>query len=514
MINLHYDLCVIGGGINGAAIARDAAGRGLSVLLVEAEDLAGATSSASTKLIHGGIRYLENYEFGMVRKALLEREVLLQNAPHLVWPIRCVIPHDDDTRPQWLMRIGLFLYDNLIRKRSMPRSSVIAAGDDVMSPLADQAAQGFAYSDCWCDDTRLTVLNAVDAASRNATIKTRTRCEKLEIQDGHWKVSLREEGTEKLRDVSASMIVNATGPWVDQFLKMVGIGNQDPDLPSLRMVKGSHIILPRRDFGAHNDKTYVLQMPDKRIVFVAPYEGDYTLVGTTEETFEGNPREARISDAETRYLIDAYNAHFKEKIALSDVTFTFSGIRPLIEHKADETRKLSRDYTIFHHKRYDLPLLSVYGGKLTTHRALAESVVNRLVALSGRSAKPWTVKKALAGGDMSGVSFETFVAQQKKQYAFLPDALLLRYARAYGTRMDFFLTDAETLGDLGTHYGDDVYEAELTYLKKHEWAQSAEDVLWRRSKLGLHVSDATIDAVEAAFTKPQPAKRKAKKPKK
>lgn len=504
MNTLHYDLCVIGGGINGAGIARDAVGRGLSVLLIEEQDLAGATSSASTKLIHGGLRYLEHMEFGLVRSALKERETLYRNAPHIVKPVSCVLPHDEHQRSQWLLRVGLWIYDRLGGKSVLPRSRAFPFSDEqdeavsaYAAPLLPDYEAGFVYSDCWVDDTRLVVLNAVDASTRNAKILTYTKCESMSVVDGVWRLGLRDVRSEDQLDVSASMVVNATGPWVGSFLQSVGIGFSDPDLPSVRLVKGSHLLLPKLYEGDH---AYVLQQPDKRIVFVTPYEGEYTLVGTTEEDIEGDPREARISDAEMTYLCDAVNAAFTKKITVSDVIFTFSGVRPLFDDGEMNASEVTREHLVYHHKRYDPPFLSVFGGKLTTYRVVAEDVVDKLMRLSGRSLSSWTANEPLTGGDFGRLSLEAFIEKQVALYPFLSRDVLVRYAKAYGTRMDYFLHGVEDEGGLGEHYGDGVYKVEVDYLRHYEWASCAEDLLWRRSKLGMHLSEATIAKIEALFT--------------
>ncbi|PCK00540.1 MAG: glycerol-3-phosphate dehydrogenase [Zetaproteobacteria bacterium] len=497
MSDLHYDLCVIGGGINGAGIARDAAGRGLSVLLVEADDLGGATSSASSKLIHGGLRYLEHGAFGMVRESLKEREVLLRNVPHLIYPIECVFLQDEAQRPQWLIRIGLWLYDHLGGKKSLPNSRVMRFCDDVYGkPLLDDVLDGIVYSDCYVDDTRLVILNAVDAAARNAKVLTHTRCEGLTVRDGRWRVTLRDSLSDEKLDVSASMVVNATGPWVGKFLESVGIGNRDADLPMVRLVKGSHIILPRQYEGDH---AYVLQQPDKRIVFVTPYQGKYTLVGTTEEEFDGDPRDVRISDEEMAYLCEAVNCAFSKTVLPSDVLFTFSGVRPLFDDGEEDSSEVTRGYRIYHHSRFDPPFLSVFGGKLTTYRALSEGVVNQLMGLSGCVAEGWTARESLTGGDFGGHSFDVYMHLKRQQYPWLPVELLQRYVRSYGARMDYFLHGADSLSDLGMHYGDQVFKVEIDYLVSYEWAATVEDIIWRRSKLGLHISDETVRNIEAAL---------------
>lgn len=497
MNDLHYDLCVIGGGINGAGIARDAVGRGLSVILVEAEDLAGATSSASSKLIHGGLRYLEQREFGLVRKSLKEREALYQNAPHLIHPLTCILPHDEHQRPQWVLRMGLWLYDRMGGKSTLPKSkSIFFDGDAYGSPLLPDYEDGFSYADCWVDDTRLVILNAVDAASRNAKILTHTVCEKMNVLDGRWCIGLRDTRSNDRINISASMVVNATGPWVGDFLKAVGIGHHDHDLPSVRMVKGSHLLLPKQYEGNH---AYVLQQPDKRIVFVAPYEGKYTLVGTTEEDHEGDPREARISDAEMSYLCDAVNSAFTKKITPADVIFTFSGVRPLLDDGEMNASEVTREHVVYHHHRYDPPFLSVFGGKLTTHRAVSEDVVNKLMHLSGHSAGAWTVSEPLTGGDFGCSGFDAYVEKQAVRYPWIARDLLIRYVKAYGTRMDYFLHNVEDIKGMGAHHGDGVYQVEISYLVTYEWALSVEDIIWRRSKLGMHISEETITNIEAAL---------------
>lgn len=501
MTDLHYDLCVIGGGINGAGIARDAAGRGLSVLLIEAQDIAGATSSASSKLIHGGLRYLENLQIKMVGEALKEREVLCRTAPHLVRPMEFVLPHDTAQRPFWMIRAGLFLYDFLALGKSLPssRTQDLSKGDYGM-PLREEFTRGFVYSDCWADDTRLVVLNVVDAAERGAEILTRTACIGLEEEEGRWRVFLRKEKGEE-SEVTASMVVNATGPWAVKFLEQAGLADSDPDLPKMRLVKGSHLIVPRQYKGDH---AYILQQPDGRVVFVTPYEDRFSLIGTTEEAYDADPREAMISKAETEYLCAAYNRSFKAAISPSDAIFTFSGVRPLFDDGKQSSSKVTRDYRIYHHNRYAPPLLSVFGGKLTTYRALSQTVVNKLMLLSGRQAIGWTAKKPLAGGDIKDHDFHSFMFLQRELYPWMPLPLLYRYARAYGTRVEKLLDGLEDLAGLGEHYGDDIFAVEIAYLRRHEWAKTVEDILWRRSKLGLHAGDETIRRLETLFESDEP----------
>lgn len=500
MSNFHYDLCVIGGGINGAGIARDAAGRGLSVLLVEAADLGGATSGASTKLIHGGLRYLEHGHLWMVRGALKERERLMGIAPHLITPMAFVLPYDEGQRPEWMLLLGLFLYDNLMGVGVVPGSKRLDFTDQrdevYGDPLADAIDRGFLYYDGWCDDTRLVVLNALDAAEKGAAVCTRTICGALDALEDRWQVGLNDAVSGEAYQVTASMVVNATGPWVRGMLNATGLGTDDPDLPGVRLVKGSHVVLPRQYEGGHS---YILQQPDGRIIFVIPYERDYTLVGTTEEEFEGNPAQARCSEAEAAYLVKAYNRSFEKTISVDDLIFTYSGVRPLVQDRHENASAVGRGYKIYHHKRYAPPLLSVFGGKLTTYRDVSEKVVDKLMRLSGRSGAGWTADWCLPGGDLGGLSLETYAAQQGEKYPFLPSEVLERYVRSYGSLMDFFLQGAESLSDMGEHYGDGVFEAEVFYLVRYEWARDIEDILWRRSKLGLHISEKTIGNIVKAL---------------
>lgn len=498
MKETDYDLCVIGGGINGAGVARDAAGRGLSVLLVEARDLGGATSSASTKLIHGGLRYLEFFEFRLVRDSLRERERLLSIAPHLIRPMDFVLPHSPEQRPFWMIRLGLFLYDHLARRSILKSSrSLNLHGNALGVPLKDRFGRGFSYADCWTDDSRLVVLNAVDAADKGAVVMPHTRCTKITPHRDYWELSIKPEG-KKAETVSASMVVNAAGPWVRQVLEESDLISTIKPVPKVRLVKGSHIIIKRAYEG---EQAYILQQDDGRIVFAIPYEGDYTLIGTTEEAFGGDLYDPRLSDAEMAYLIKAYNVYFEKEIKASDVIWAYSGVRPLFDDGHEDARTVSRDFVLYEHLESRAPMISVFGGKLTTYRILSEQVVQRLLHLDHRYSNPWTDEAPLPGGDIDAGDFAAFAEQQSQVYAWLPGALLLRYARAYGTRMDRFLEGAKSTGDLGAHYGDDVYEAEIVYLIKYEWARTAEDILWRRTKLGVHVSDETVATLEKALPK-------------
>jgi len=486
-----YDLLVVGGGINGAGIARDAAGRGLSVLLCEQHDLAAHTSSASTKLIHGGLRYLEYREFGLVRKALQERETLLRAAPHIMWPLRFVMPHMPDLRPAWLIRAGLFLYDHLARRELLPGSRGIVMSDHPAgAPLVESIKRGFVYSDGWVNDARLVVLNALDAAEHGATVLTRTKLLSAVRAGGEWRAQLRRpDGT--LLDVRAASIANAAGPWVGQLLQGA-LGR--PASHSVRLVKGSHIVT-RRLF--EHDHAYIFQNPDKRIIFAIPYEHDYTLIGTTDIEYRGDPAQVAINADETQYLCDSINRYFKQKISPADVRWTYSGVRPLLEEEgADNPSAVTRDYSLeLDSPAGEAPLLSVFGGKITTFRKLAEEAVDKLAAALGKSVPSWTAGAALPGGDIAQANFERFLAQLKQQHAWLPADLAHRLARAYGTRVKNVIGRAQSLADLGRAFAPGLYEAELVYLRDTEWARSAQDVLWRRSKLGLHVEPGTLDSI-------------------
>lgn len=498
MNKTDYDLCVIGGGINGAGIARDAAGRGLSVLLVEARDLGGATSSSSTKLIHGGLRYLEFFEFKLVRDSLRERETLFSIAPHIISPLEFVLPHSPEQRPFWMIRLGLFLYDHLVRRKLLDQSRGVNLNASTLGvPLKSQYSRGFCYADCWVDDSRLVVLNAVDAADKGAKIMTRTKCTKIIPHRDHWEIKIKPE-KKKAETVTASMVVNAAGPWVRNVLEESGLESTVKPLPNIRLVKGSHIIIERSYDGDH---AYVTQQSDGRIVFAIPYEHDYTLIGTTEEDFTGDLYDARISDQEMAYLVDAYNSHFQQEITEKDAIWTYSGVRPLFDDGHENSREVSRDFVLHEHLESRAPMISVFGGKLTTYRIVAEKTVQRLLYLDNRYSNPWTAEAPLPGGDIENANFDKFLTQQTHVYPWLPAELLLRYARGYGTRMDRFLEGAKSVEDLGIHYGEQIYEAEIVYLIRYEWARETEDILWRRTKLGVHVGDKTVKTLEKALPK-------------
>lgn len=505
---MDYDLCVIGGGINGVGIARDAAGRGLSVLLVEAQDLAGATSSASTKLIHGGLRYLEHYEFRLVKESLKEREILLRAAPHLVKPMKFVLPHDKTLRPYALIKAGLFLYDLLGGRKKLAKSeSLDFSVNSLADPLKEKYKRGFSYMDCQVDDARLVTLNAVDAYERGAVIMPRTACVYLTpTQDkSGWQVQLQNMLSGDEFQITANMVVNAAGPWVRGLLETsniavskseVGEGAEDY-VPHIRLVKGSHIVVPKLYEGDHS---YLLQQPDERIVFTIPYEQNYTLIGTTDVPFEGDSSAVSISDEEVTYLCDAVKRSFKNSIEAIDIVWSYSGVRSLLDDGNVNSSKVTRDYKLYVDERLGPPILSVFGGKITTYRKLAEHAVDRLATFRPQqSLSSWTEKAILPGGDIKGGDFEAFIQKQISRYTFLPDSLVRRYARAYGTRMSEILKGVHKIKDMGLCFGDHLYEAEVIYLLRYEFAHTIEDILWRRSKLGLHIAPETEAALETHF---------------
>ncbi len=485
------DLLIVGGGINGAGIARDAAGRGLKVMLVEQHDLASHTSSASTKLIHGGLRYLEYGEFRLVREALAERERLWAMAPHIIWPLRFVIPQTLSPRPAWMMRIGLFLYDHIGGRKRLPPTQAIALDRSPLgAALADRQGRGFVYSDCWVEDSRLVVLNALDAAERGAQVHTHTRFLSARREDAAWIATI--SNADGSRDVRARALVNAAGPWVADVIGRAAGARSER---SVRLVKGSHIVVPRLYEGDH---AYFLQNPDRRIMFAIPYEGHFTLLGTTEEPWEGEAGTVTISERETRYLLDGANRYFRRQLGKADLVWSYAGIRPLYDDDEGNTSAVTRDYVLDVDTRDgSAPILSVFGGKITTYRRLAEQAMKRLAPFFPEAGAAWTAGAALPGGDMPDADFARFAEGLYARYPGLPRALLFRLARAYGTRAMRLLGQARSVEDLGENLGGGLRAAELNYLLSVEWARSAQDILFRRSKLGLHVPQGTAARIDA-----------------
>lgn len=487
----NYDLLIIGGGVNGAGIARDAAGRGLKVLLAEADDLASHTSSASTKLIHGGLRYLEHFEFRLVRESLVERERLLGVGPHIIWPLRFVLPQPPGGRPAWMIRIGLFLYDHLSSRRTLPASHAV---DLSRSPLGHglkpHVRRGFVYSDCWVDDARLVTLNAVDAAERGADVRTRTRVAALRPQEGCWTAELHDRMTGSTSEVRASIVVNAAGAGVGDVLDMAGFGT---GARRLRLVKGSHIIVPRSFEGEH---AFILQNPDGRIVFAIPYEDKFTLIGTTDIPWTREQGPPRIEPEEIDYLCQSVNRYLEREISARDVLHSYSGVRPLFDDGAEDVSAVTRDYVLDLQEQGGARLLSVFGGKITTYRRLAEQALEKLEPFVEVARGPWTDREPLPGGDIPDGAFDGFLRSSGARWPFLPDPLLHRLARGYGTGIEHVLGSAARIEDLGPDLGGGLHARELDYLADHEWAMTAEDVLWRRTKLGLHLPPGTAAAVD------------------
>ena len=489
MNHSHFDLFVVGGGINGTGIAADAAGRGLNVGLCEMGDLAHATSSSSSKLIHGGLRYLEHYEFRLVKEALTEREVLLKIAPHLVTPMRFQMPHRPHLRPAWLIRIGLFLYDNLGKRDTLLGSKGVKYGTD--SPLKDDITQGFEYSDCWVDDARLVVINALSAQQNGASIFARTRCTSAKRVDNQWHISLEDQITKETHEITAKALVNAAGPWVSSFIE-TKLEQKAPY--GIRMIKGSHIVVPKL---YQHSNAFIMQNTDKRIVFAIPYREHYTLLGTTDVEYKGNPNDVAISEEETQYILKVANDHFKKTLSPADVVWSYSGVRPLLEDESSDPSAVTRDYTLhLDDKNHKAPLLSIFGGKITTYRKLALSAMTKLTPYFDNLGEAWTDSKPLPGGDLE-MSLDAFAMKLQQDYPFIGANLARRFANSYGTLTHTLLDKVNAEDELGQHFGNQLYQVEVDYLINHEWARSAEDILWRRTKLGLELTSDQVTALES-----------------
>ncbi len=481
-----HDLLIIGGGVNGAGIAVDAAGRGLDVLMCEQNDLASGTSSASTKLIHGGLRYLENYEFRLVREALAEREVLLRNAPHIITPMRFQLPHRAHLRPRWMIQAGLFLYDSLSRRVTLPASRRLRFGAD--SPLVDSMPDGFEYADAWVDDARLVVLLAMLAREKGAGIRVRSRVVLAQEAQGLWHVTLEDTLMGVRQQVRARALVNAAGPWVEQVGRAALPGRS---AERVRLVKGCHIVVPRLHPG---EQAFLLQNADGRVVFVIPYEQDFSLIGTTDEDCAGDPAEARTSAAEIDYLVAITSECCRQKICAADVLHHFAGVGPLLASDEANASKVSRDYTLTL-DRQGAPLLTVHGGKITTYRRLAENAMERLRAVFPSLSGSWTATAALPGGDFS--SREALRRDLGEEFPWVPPLLLERWLGHYGTRTRVLLDKVRCMEDLGEDFGAGLHAREVQYLQAEEWARTAEDILWRRSKLGLRVTPLQVARLDA-----------------
>ncbi|WWO95277.1 MAG: glycerol-3-phosphate dehydrogenase [Candidatus Dasytiphilus stammeri] len=487
------DLIVIGGGINGAGIAADAAGRGLSVLMLEANDLGCATSSASSKLIHGGLRYLENYEFSLVRDALAEREILLKSAPHIIIPMRFRMPHCPYLRPAWIIRIGLFIYDHLKQRVTLPSSKSIRFSEED-SILKSTFLRGFEYSDCWVDDARLVVLNAQEVLKQGSEIRTRCRVIEARRQNALWHVTGKNIDNGQLITWISKGLVNATGPWVnivfDEVLHLHSIYK-------LRLIKGSHIILPK----IHSQKyAYILQNEDHRVVFVLPWMEHFSLIGTTEVEYNDDPHKVRISDEEVMYLLEICNKFFKKQFVKQDIIWSYSGVRPLYDDKSNLPQTITRQYTLdINDMNGSTPLLSVFGGKLTTYRKLAEESLNMLSQYYPSARPPWTTKNILPGGDFIG-TIENYAEDLYNRYNFIDKSLAHRYAYTYGSNSELILKAKNKLSDLGEYFGHNLYEAELQYLVDKEWVYEVQDVIWRRTKLALWLNKKEIRRISEWLT--------------
>ncbi|WP_417520022.1 glycerol-3-phosphate dehydrogenase [Minwuia sp.] len=487
----HVDVFVIGGGINGCGIARDAVGRGYSVMLAEKDDLAQGTSSGSTKLVHGGLRYLEHFEFRLVREALTERETLWAMAPHIIWPLRFVLPHHRGLRPAWLLRLGLFLYDHLGGRKLLPPARTLDLRRDLAGgPLRARFEKGFEYSDCWVNDARLVVLNARDAADRGADIRVRTRVISARWSDEGWTVEIEDTITGTRETVTAALLVNAAGPWIDEVLSGV-VGHNEAR--NVRLVQGSHIVV-RKLF--EHDRCYIFQNADDRIIFAIPYEGDYTLIGTTDRDWNDGPDDVKISAEEIRYLVEAASEYFERPVSGDDVVWTYSAVRPLYDDGASKAQEATRDYVLKTERENGAPLINIFGGKITTYRRLSEEVLEKIDGLLNRSTRSWTAGASLTGGDFPATGFADLLADLSGAFPFLGKRTLHRFARLYGTEAKRILAGASRIDDLGHWFGADLYEREVRHLMEREWAMRADDILWRRTKVGLQL-DATQQAALA-----------------
>lgn len=484
------DIFVIGGGINGASVARDAVGRGYSVALAEMNDLASGTSSAATKLVHGGLRYLEHYEFRLVHEALAEREVLWAEAPHIIKPLRFVLPHHKGLRPAMVLRAGLAMYDYMGGRRLLPPTKTLdLTRDEAGKPLKPGYRLGFEYSDCWVDDARFVVLNARDAADKGAAIHVRTRVTSARRDHGGWVVEL--DGEAGRQTIRARLVVNAAGPWVDDVITGA-MGRNGAH--NVRLVQGSHIVVHKL---YDHDRCYFFQNSDGRIFFAIPYEDDFTLIGTTDRDYHGDPRNVAITDEETEYLLSAASEYFAKPVTREQIAWTYSGVRPLFDDGASAAQEATRDYVLkVDGDAATGAAINVFGGKLTTSRRLAESVLEKIEGVLGKKGAAWTRSSRLPGGDFEPLAFEAELRRLAMDYADLPPRLIRRLLRQYGTRARVLLGATQSVQALGQHFGWDLYQAEVDYLVANEWARTAQDVLWRRTKVGLRVSADEVAALE------------------
>ena len=487
-----FDIAIIGGGVNGCGIARDAAGRGHSVLLLEKSDLASGTSSASTKLIHGGLRYLEHFEFFLVREALKEREILLKIAPHIAWPMRFILPHHKGLRPWWLLRVGLFLYDHLGGRKQLPPTSALDLRKDAAGqPLQRQFSKAFEYSDCWVDDARLVVLNAMSARALGADIRTRSEVTGAQRIDDHWQIEIQATETGTSATETARTLINAAGPWVSDIVSLrLGIDTKS----TTRLVRGSHLVVKKL---FDHDKAYIFQNEDNRVIFAIPYETDFTLIGTTDVPVEDPETGAVTSPKEIEYLCEAASEYFSQPITPDQVVHTYGGIRPLYDDGESTASEVSRDYVLeLLGERYEAPLLNIFGGKITTYRLLAEDALGRLKNYLPQQGPDWTARQSLPGGEFDIKELREIAADLRGEFGFLEPRLLNRLLRTYGLAARAFLSNAKDAVDLGIHFGAGLYQCEVEYLLTNEFAMNAEDILWRRTKLGVHLEQEQQTALQ------------------
>ena len=482
--NKIYDVFIAGGGINGLGIARDAAGRGYSVCLREMNDFASGTSSSSTKLIHGGLRYLEHYKFRLVQESLKEREILLNMAPHIIWPMRFILPHSKGMRPKWFLRLGLAIYDHLGFRKILPGTKHInLQNKDFNSPLKDFLKSGFEYSDCWVDDSRLVILNAIDAASKGASIKNYTKVINATSSNGLWTITTVSSLDDKVETVKAKTFVNASGPWVDDVLqKSLHVNNSK----NVRLVRGSHIVVKKIYDG---DKSYICQNKDGRIFFIIPYEDNFTLIGTTDIDHNKSADQVQISEQEKTYICESASSYLKQEITTKDIVWSYSGVRPLFDDGASMAQEATRDYVISAKEQNSSLIINIFGGKITTYRRLSESILEKIEGFLGKRSNAWTQHSKLPGGDIEVASLSKFEEKIKDKYEFFPDALIKRLARSYGKITFDIFGSAKSIDSLGKNFGAGLYETEVNYLVKNEWARSSGDILFRRSKLGLIMPD-------------------------
>ncbi len=493
----EFDVFVIGGGVNGCGIARDAIGRGFSTCLVEMDDIASGTSAWSSKLIHGGLRYLEHHEFKLVRKALSEREVLLKSAPHIIWPMRFVLPHHKGLRPAWLLRLGLFLYDHIGKRVLLPGTTTVNLKTaEVGKPLKPIFSKGFEYSDCWVNDARLVLLNAMDAAERGAVIKTRTQCISAKCIGEYWEIKTKNTNSGEEENFKAKLIVNAAGPWVDNI---IGEALGKSEAKNVRLVQGSHIIVPKLH---DHDHAYIFQNADNRIIFALPYEQDYTLIGTTDRDYEGEPRDVKITPQEITYLCDAASEYFKTPIKEDTIVWTYAGVRSLYDDGVTAAQEATRDYILREDGKDNEPrVINIFGGKITTYRQLAHSMMKKIETILGARKPAWTQDFHLPGGDFEVDGFDALVEEVTQKYPFIKHLQAWRLVRSYGTYVWKMLDGVKNTKDMGKDFGANLTELEVRYMMEHEWAQTAEDILWRRSKLGLKMTNEEVSTLDSWIQK-------------